>query len=290
MGVGAAIGVGSFVTAGYLTGTAAAVLGGAIIGAAIGGLTTAVMGGNIGKGVLFGAIGGAVMGGISGTLSSAASSTTTSAATGVGSGTVNTAQAVSGVSQTVYGVGRQAVSTTIEQGATALATETTQAGLLESAGSYLTVNALTEGVKGYLANEAADKQAEALAEQSELQRQHEKDMLQMKLDADAAARGGASGGDALSYRARMAELEQRRKEFDRTMSLQEEQWGETKKATAARKALFEGVGRDRGATVESDNTVAEVGIFDKLEEKPVSALKTGEKPVSALKTGEVLAP
>ena len=272
MGVGTAIGVGSFVTAGYLTGTAAAVLGGAIIGAAIGGLTTAVMGGNIGKGVLFGAIGGAVMGGISGTLSSAASSTTTSAATGVGSGTaVNTAQAVSGVSQTVYGVGRQG-SIVIGE----LATETTQAGLLESAGSYLTVNALTEGVKGYLANEAADKQAEALAEQSELQRQHEKDMLQMKLDAEAAAGGGASGGDALSYRARMAELEQRRKEFDRTMSLQEEQWGETKKATAARKALFEGVGRDRGATVESDNTVAEVGIFDKLEEKPVSALKTGE--------------
>lgn len=144
--------------------------------------------------------------------------------------------------------------------------------MLESTGSYLTVNALTEGVKGYLANEAADKQAEALSEQSELQRQHEKDMLQMKLDADAAG-GGASGGDELAYKARMSELEQRRKEFERTIGLQEDQWGETKKATAARKALFEGVGRDRGATAESDNTVAKVGIFDKLEEKPVSALK-----------------
>ena len=273
MGVGTAIGVGSFVTAGYLTGTAAAVLGGAIIGAAIGGLTTAVMGGNIGKGVLFGAIGGAVMGGISGTLNTAATSTTTSAATGAGAGTtVNTAQAVSGASQAVYGIGGQAGSVTIGQGATTLATETTKAGLLENAGSYLTVNALTEGVKGYLANEAADKEAEALSEQSELQRQHEKDMLQMKLDAEAAG-SGASGGDELAYKARMSELEQRRKEFERTMGLQEEQWGETKKATAARKALFEGVGRDRGATVESDNTVAEVGIFDKLEEKPVSALK-----------------
>ena len=271
MGYGVAIGVGSAITGGYLAGTAAAVLGGAIIGAAIGGLTAAVMGGDIGKGVLFGAIGGAVMGGISGTMNAAASSTTT-AATGVGSGTVNTAQAVSGASQTVYGVGGQAGSITIGQGTTTLVTETTKAGLLENAGSYLTVNALTEGVKGYLANEAADKQAEALAEQSELQRQHEKDMLQMKLDAEAAG-SGASGGDELAYKARMSELEQRRKEFERTMGLQEDQWGETKKATAARKALFEGVGRDRGATVESDNTVAEVGIFDKLEEKPVSALE-----------------
>ena len=95
----------------------------------------------------------------------------------------------------------------------------------------------------------------------------------MKLDADEAG-GGASGVDELAYKARMSELEQRRKEFERTMGLQEDQWGETKKATAARKALFEGVGRDRGATAESDNTVAEVGIFDKLEEKPVSALET----------------
>lgn len=273
MGVGVAIGVGSAVTGGYLVGTSAAILGGAIIGAAIGGLTAAVMGGDIGKGVLFGAIGGAVMGGISGTLSTAASSTTT-AATGAGAGMVNTAQAVSGASQTAYGIG-QTGSITIGQGTTTLVTETTKAGLLESTGAYLTVNALTEGVKGYLANEAADKQAEALSEQSELQRQHEKDMLQMKIEAEAAG-SGASGGDELAYKARMSELEQRRKEFERTMGLQEDQWGETKKATAARKALFEGVGRDRGATVESDNTVAEVGIFDKLEEKPVSALKTEE--------------
>lgn len=275
MGVGAAIGVGSFVTAGFLTGTAAAVLGGAIIGAAIGGLTAAVMGGNIGKGVLFGAIGGAVMGGISGTMSTAATSTTTAAAGGPGglsggalsTGAVSqrTMSAAMGVKTAADGAGAAIGST--------LVTEGTKAGLLESTGSYLTVNALTEGVKGYLANEAADKQAEALSEQSELQRQHEKDMLQMKLDADAAG-GGASGGDELAYKARMSELEQRRKEFERTIGLQEDQWGETKKATAARKALFEGVGRDRGATAESDNTVAKVGIFDKLEEKPVSALKT----------------
>lgn len=275
MGVGAAIGVGSFVTAGFLTGTAAAVLGGAIIGAAIGGLTAAVMGGNIGKGVLFGAIGGAVMGGISGTMSTAATSTTTAAAGGPGglsggalsTGAVSqrTMSAAMGVKTAADGAGAAIGST--------LVTEGTKAGLLESTGSYLTVNALTEGVKGYLANEAADKQAEALSEQSELQRQHEKDMLQMKLDADAAG-GGASGGDELAYKARMSELEQRRKEFERTIGLQEDQWGETKKATADRKALFEGVGRDRGATAESDNTVAKVGIFDKLEEKPVSALKT----------------
>ena len=271
MGYEIAVGVGSAVTAGFLAGTSAAVLGGAIIGAAIGGLTAAVIGGNIGKGVLFGAIGGAVMGGISGAMNTAATSATT-----VASGTVNTAQAVSGASQVVYGIGGQTGSIAIGQGSTigsTLVTETTKAGLLENAGSYLTVNALTEGVKGYLANEAADKQAEALSEQNELQRQHEKDMLQMKLDADAAG-GGASGGDELAYKARMAELDQRRKEFERTMGLQEDQWGETKKATMARKALFEGVGRDRGATVDSDNTVAEVGIFDKLEEKPVSALKT----------------
>ena len=274
MGVSAAIYVGSAVTAGYLAGTGAAILGGAIIGAAIGGLTAAVMGGNIGKGVLFGAIGGAVMGGISGTMAASATSTTTAATT-----TTTTAGAGAGAGGGVVQIGGGAQSaltstqvTTQGIGST-LVTETTKAGLLENAGSYLTVNALTEGVKGYLANEAADKQAEALAEQSELQRQHERDMLQMKLDADAAG-SGASGGDELAYKARMSELDQRRKEFERTMGLQEDQWGETKKATAARKALFEGVGRDRGATVDSDNTVAEVGIFDKLEEKPVSALKT----------------
>lgn len=258
MGVEIAIGVGSFLSAGFLTGVGAAVLGGAVIGAAIGGLTAAVMGGSIGKGVLFGAIGGAVMGGISGTMSTAATST---AATGPGG--------LSGGALSTGAVSQRTMSAAM--GSTLLK-ETTKAGLLEGAGAYLGVNALTTGVKGYLANEAADKQAKALSEQGELQRQHEKDLMQMKLDAYAEG-DGASGGDELAYKARMSELEQRRKEFERTMGLQEEQWGETKKATAARKALFEGVGRDRGATAESDNTVAEVGIFDKLEEKPVSALE-----------------
>lgn len=271
MGVEVAVGVGSFVTAGFLTGTAAAVLGGAIIGAAIGGLTAAVMGGSIGKGVLFGAIGGAVMGGISGTMSTAATSTTATGPGGLSGGALSTGAVSQRTMSAAMGVKTASEGAGAAIGST-LVTETTKAGLLENAGAYLGVNALTEGVKGYLANEAADKQAKALAEQSELQRQHEKDMLQMKLDADEAG-GGASGGDELAYKARMAELEQRRKEFERTMGLQEEQWGETKKATAARKALFEGVGRDRGATAESDNTVAEVGIFDKLEEKPVSALE-----------------
>ena len=280
MGVEVAIGVGSFVTAGFLTGTAAAVLGGAIIGAAIGGLTAAVMGGDIGKGVLFGAIGGAVMGGISGTMSTAATSTAATGPGGLSGGTLSTGAVSQRTMSAVMGVKTASEGAGAAIGST-LVTETTKAGLLENAGAYLGVNALTEGVKGYLANEAADEQAKALSEQSELQRQHEKDMLQMKLDADEAG-GGASGGDELAYKARMSELEQRRKEFERTMGLQEDQWGETKKATAARKALFEGVGRDRGATAESDNTVAEVGIFDKLEEKPVSAL---EVP----KTEEVLA-
>ena len=272
MGVEIAIGVGSFLTGGFLSGVGAGILGGAVIGAAIGGLTTAVMGGDIGKGVLFGAIGGAVMGGISGALVDTTAAT--SVATGPGglsggalsTGAVSqrTMSAAMGVKTATDGAGAAIGSTLLKEG--------TKAGLLENAGAYLGVNALTEGVKGYLANEAADEQAKALSEQGELQRQHEKDMLQMKLDADEAG-GGASGGDELAYKARMSELEQRRKEFERTMGLQEDQWGETKKATAARKALFEGVGRDRGAAAESDNTVAEVGIFDKLEEKPVSALE-----------------
>ena len=271
MGVEIAIGVGSFLTGGFLSGVGAGILGGAVIGAAIGGLTTAVMGGDIGKGVLFGAIGGAVMGGISGTLNTAATSATATGPGSLSGGTLSTGavsqrtmSAAMGAKTAADGAGTAIGSTVIK--------ETTKAGLLENAGAYLGVNALTEGVKGYLANEAADEQAKTLEKQSELQRQHEKDMLQMKLDADEAG-GGASGGDELAYKARMSELEQRRKEFERTMGLQEDQWGETKKATAARKALFEGVGRDRGATAESDNTVAEVGIFDKLEEKPVSALE-----------------
>ena len=271
MGVDIAIGVGSFITAGFLTGTAAAVLGGAIIGAAIGGLTAAVMGGSIGKGVLFGAIGGAVMGGISGTMSTAATSATASGPGGLSGGALSTGAVSQRTMSAAMGAKTAADGAGAAIGSTLLK-ETTKAGLLEGAGAYLGVNALTEGVKGYLANEAADEQAKALSEQGELQRQHEKDLLQMKLDADEAG-GGASGGDELAYKARMSELEQRRKEFERTMGLQEDQWGETKKATAARKALFEGVGRDRGATAESDNTVAEVGIFDKLEEKPVSALE-----------------
>ena len=271
MGVEIAIGVGSFLTGGFLTGVSAGILGGAVIGAAIGGLTTAVMGGDIGKGVLFGAIGGAVMGGISGTMSTAATSTAATGPGGLSGGALSTGAVSQRTMSAAMGVKTASEGAGAAIGST-LVTETTKAGLLENAGAYLGVNALTEGVKGYLANEAADEQAKALEEQSELQRQHEKDMLQMKLDADEAG-GGASGGDELAYKARMAELEQRRKEFERTMGLQEEQWGETKKATAARKALFEGVGRDRGATAESDNTVAEVGIFDKLEEKPVSALE-----------------
>ena len=266
-----AISVGSFLTGGFLTGVSAGILGGAVIGAAIGGLTTAVMGGDIGKGVLFGAIGGAVMGGISGTMSTAATSTAATGPGGLSGGALSTGAVSQRTMSAAMGVKTASEGAGAAIGST-LVTETTKAGLLENAGAYLGVNALTEGVKGYLANEAADEQAKALEEQSELQRQHEKDMLQMKLDADEAG-GGASGGDELAYKARMAELEQRRKEFERTMGLQEEQWGETKKATAARKALFEGVGRDRGATAESDNTVAEVGIFDKLEEKPVSALE-----------------
>ena len=271
MGVEIAIGVGSFLTGGFLTGVSAGILGGAVIGAAIGGLTTAVMGGDIGKGVLFGAIGGAVMGGISGTMSTAATSTAATGPGGLSGGALSTGAVSQRTMSAAMGVKTASEGAGAAIGST-LVTETTKAGLLENAGAYLGVNALTEGVKGYLANEAADEQAKALSEQGELQRQHEKDMLQMKLDADEAG-GGASGGDELAYKARMAELEQRRKEFERTMGLQEEQWGETKKATAARKALFEGVGRDRGATAESDNTVAEVGIFDKLEEKPVSALE-----------------
>ena len=271
MGVEVAVGVGSFLTGGFLTGVGAGILGGAVIGAAIGGLTTAVMGGDIGKGVLFGAIGGAGMGGISGTMSTAATSTAATGPGGLSGGALSTGAVSQRTMSAAMGVKTAADGAGAAIGST-LVTETTKAGLLENAGAYLGVNALTEGVKGYLANEAADEQAKALSEQSELQRQHEKDMLQMKLDADEAG-GGASGGDELAYKARMSELEQRRKEFERTMGLQGDQWGETKKATAARKALFEGVGRDRGATAESDNTVAEVGIFDKLEEKPVSALE-----------------
>lgn len=268
--MGIAVALGSTITAGYLTGASAGVLGGAIIGAAIGGLTTAVMGGDIGKGVLFGAIGGAVMGGVSGAMSTATTSTTTAGVSGSSSGTLTIGMGSQGTTGVLGGGVTKSLGDTLGSN---LLKETTKAKLLENAGAYLGVNALTEGVKGYLANEAADKQSEALSEQNELQRQHEKELLQMRIDA-AEAGSGASGGDELAYQARMSELEQRRKEFERTMSLQEEQWGETKKATAARKALFEGVGRDRGATAESDNTVAEVGIFDKLEEKPVSALKT----------------
>lgn len=274
MGVEIVVGVGSFLTGGFLTGVGAGVLGGAVIGAAIGGLTTAVMGGDIGKGVLFGAIGGAVMGGISGTLNTAATSATATGPGSLSGGALSTGAVSQRTMSAAMGVKTAADGAGAAIGST-LVTETTKAGLLENAGAYLGVNALTEGVKGYLANEAADEQAKALSEQGDLQRQHEKDMLQMKLDADEAG-GGASGGDELAYKARMSELEQRRKEFERTMGLQEDQWGETKKATAARKALFEGVGRDRGATAESDNTVAEVGIFDKLEEKPVSALEVPE--------------
>ena len=272
MGVETAIYVGGAVTAGFLTGTSAAILGGAIIGAAIGGLTAAVMGGSIGKGVLFGAIGGAVMGGISGAANTAATSTAATGPGGLSGGALSTGAVSQRTMSAAMGAKTAADGAGAAIGSTLLK-ETTKAGLLENAGAYLGVNALTEGAKLYVANGAADEQAKALSEQGELQRQHEKDLMQMKLDAYAAG-DGASGGDELAYKARMSELEQRRKEFERTMGLQEDQWGETKKATAARKALFEGVGRDRGATAESDNTVAEVGIFDKLEEKPGSALET----------------
>lgn len=273
MGLETAGALGAWVTGGFLAAgsVGAAVVGGAIIGAAIGGLVAAVAGGSIGKGMLFGAIGGAVMSGIGAGMAGGGMTTAPeSAALSSNAGGMSGGALESGaVSQRTMQASVNAAGTTGKSLAE-VGSNLSKAASLEEMGSQLGVNVLTEGVKGYVQSQAQNEAMENAAKQAELQRQHEKDLLQMRIEGEAAAGGGgASGGDTLAYNARMAELNQRKTEFDRTMGLQEEQWGETKQATANRRALFSDMG-NRG--VESEDTTGTTGIFDELQDKPTSAL------------------
>lgn len=125
----------------------------AVVGAAIGAITSAVAGGDIGKGALWGGIGGAVVGGISVAAGAAADAVSTGAGamaeSGATAGMVNTAQTVTGASQTVYGVGRTG-SIAIGQGAA----ESSTGGLLGSMGKEFASTALKDfavgGIKSYM--------------------------------------------------------------------------------------------------------------------------------------------
>lgn len=277
MGLGAGLAaVGSAVSFGAATGITAAVIGGAVVGAAVGALTAAVTSGDIGKGLLFGAIGGAVVGGISGAVGgvgSAVSGSTVNLGTGVvgvssegayaAAGDAFMAGATEGISTTGVAGGL-----TAEIGVGTLGSMTT----LESLGATVGVSALTEGVKGYLmagaqedSLEAAEKaRKEEMDKYLELQTMKgEQSMEQIKYQRD-----NASAAETMANEARLAELSNRKAEFEQTLGFQREQYDATQEAKAERQALF-GASTRRGGTV-GDGT--NVGIYQELQSQPQGAL------------------
>jgi len=260
------------VTVGTLAATA---IGGAIVGAAIGGLTAAVMGGDIGKGMLFGAVGGAVMGYVmapatGGTMIGTEAGYT---ATGLQTGGVFDA-AVGADAWAVAGAeaGGQGVIGGVLPSITMDST-VASASMLESVGMQVGVNALSTGVKSYLAAGAQEDASASAMEQQNAQLDKLLEQQRMKgeqaLQQISAQRDTASAAEIMVTGSRTAELEQRKNEFDQTLGFQREQYAQTQQNQANRQALFGGETR-RGGIV--DDTYTDTGIYDELQKKPVTAL------------------
>ncbi|MBV5342761.1 hypothetical protein JZU68_03800 [bacterium] len=263
---GAAIAVGSFVTAGFATGVTAGIIGSAVIGAAIGGLTAAVMGGDIGQGMLFGAIGGAVLGavtGVGGNIAAEAGVTTAQ----------TTSQLGTALSTTGEFAAETGVATFSPELAMGISENVVAPTMLESLGAQIGVSALEGGAKAYLMKGAAEDKAEGdAAQQTEyLNTLMEKQKLtgEQALQQIAAQKETASAAEKMATDSRMAELDQRKNEFAQTLGFQREQYAQTQENAANRQALFGGTTR-RGGMVE-DKPMTE-GVFDTLQKKPVTAL------------------
>lgn len=236
MGIGAAmVGLGTWITAGVATGITAGAIGGAIIGAAIGGLTAAVTGGSIGKGMLFGAVGGAVTGGISGYLGAGVSAGTAggAGATGWGGASISSTVTTPSVLTAGNSLGGQAVATSATSASTAL----------ESIGGEVVAKGVVAGIEGYMGNEAQKDAQKFADEQSALA--HERNKETMRLASELANSSSSSGGSGtdntaahLAYKARMAELGQRKSEFDQTMGQTRTEWDTEMERRAQRRGLF----------------------------------------------------
>lgn len=199
---------GAIITAVGVTGmaaTAITVATYAVVGAAIGAITSAVAGGDIGRGALWGAVGGAVVGGISVAAGAAADAVSTGAGamaeSGSTAGMVNTAQTVTGASQTVYGVGQQAGSIAIGQGTAGSA----GGGLLGSMGKEFASTALKDfavgGIKSYMdyqgQKDALEQGREDARESREWQSAEAEKNRAAQLELAKVSSGGA-GSNALA--------------------------------------------------------------------------------------------
>lgn len=250
LGIGAAVmsfaGASSTFIAGGLGGVIAGAITGAVVGAAIGGLSAAVMGGSIGKGMLFGALGGAVTGGISGYLGSSVDT-----AMNVG------AQGADGLA--VSGFGQGLPTSAITEGTREIGNAGISASL-ESVGAQVGAEVIKTGLGGYMAAEQGKDAAKAAAKASELN--HARDIEKMKLASELAGGAGGGGGGGgtdntaaeLGYKARMAELGQRKHEFSTTTETARKEWDTEMERRQQRRGLFKGAGDVGKASAPTSDT------------------------------------
>ena len=282
MAIGAGLAaIGGWVTAGAATGIAASAIGGAIVGAVVGGLAAAITGGNILEGVLFGAVGGAVFGAAAGYLGGVGS-----AASGAGSG-AGGASGLSTVGQggvtsvtTGQGIGVGGTLTTTGSVGTATSTGGMLSGLGGSlAGSLKDI--MGKGVEGGIDAYMQGEEAEAAMEyqSAEAEKAHERDLERMRLQAELSGGGGGGGSDGadLAYKARMAELDQRKHEFKTQTDIRREEWDTEQERKAARTGLFAGGGRAGGG----GPAVEGKGIQEIRQEKGLAGTPGGA-PITAL--------
>jgi hypothetical protein len=190
-----AIPIASFLGGGTFAAFTATVISGAIVGAAIGGISAAVMGGSISKGLLYGAVGGAVAGGISGALGGATEI----------AGKVALDAAVASPTS----IGTSATTSLIKQSYTGAASKGFSIGSsFASLGGDMTGAALV-GTAGEMLKGAFAPDAEKVTEDTQA---HEKELLQMKLDAEKQmaeiAAGAAGGGGSEDHSLEIAKLNQ----------------------------------------------------------------------------------
>lgn len=211
---------------------------GAILGAVLGGLTAAISGGDIGDGILFGAIGGAVTGGLGAYLSLGAS-TATSAATSSAN------QALIGAEGVGWGGTVQATSPVIAPTTAAnLGSAATGASITSELGGSI----IKTGIQGYLTSEAASDARDDAKEAAILARQHDLDKLKLQASLQ---RGTDNTGAILDYEASMAQLDQRKIEFDTSTSQYEQERSDVQNLAADRRASFESSGGRRVDTSDA---------------------------------------
>jgi len=251
---------------------AAGAIGGALIGAAVGGLTAAVMGGDIGKGMLFGAVGGAVTGGLSGYMASPGLSGASMAVEGADSAgymTQHVAEA-QGVVQTAGG------ASGASGGGWSATLKETGKGLMKEVGGSV----ISEAAKGVMASWGAEDQREWDAEQAALA--HERDLAKIKLNGSLSSSGTDNTAARLAYKARMAELDQRKTEFDTNTEFARTQWNTEQQRKKDRKELLRASGNNVQQTdsATGGKSIQEKRAVQNISQSP-AAPGAVEQPASA---------